>query len=102
MGYLPTTSGAKRREAEDYAHRLLSQLTHGISTTFQQDRKLLETVSAQINALAGQRDALTDQIENKQPSQGGKQVIQQMNTNWLLVVQTQLQKFQQRIHCYLK
>ena len=66
MGYLLTTSGAKkRREAENYAHRLLRQLTHEISTTFQQHQKLLETVLAQINALAARRDALTNQINNE-------------------------------------
>ena len=102
MGYLPTTSGTKRRDADDYARRLLRQLMHGISTTFQQDQELLETLSAQINALANRRNALTDQIENNQPSQGVEQAIQQSPTDWLLVVQTQLQKIQQRIHSYLK
>ena len=101
MGYLPNTSGAKRQEAEDYARRLLRQLKNGISTTFQQDQKLLETVSAQINALAERRKALTNQIENKQPSQGVEQAMQQTPTSWLLVVKTKLQKFQQRIHDYL-
>ena len=88
MGYLPATSGARRQEAEDYACRLLRQLTHRISTTFQQDQNLLETVSAQINALAERRNAFTDQIENKQPSKGVKHAIQQLPTDWLLVPQT--------------
>ena len=101
MGYLPNTSGAECREAEEYARQILRQLTNIISTTFQQDRKLLETVSAQINALAERHNALTNQIKNKQPSKGVKHAIQQSPTDWLLVLQTQLRKFQQRIQNYL-
>ena len=44
MGYRPTTSGAQRRAAVDYARRSLDPLTRGISTTFQLDQKRLETV----------------------------------------------------------
>ena len=59
---------------------------------------LLETVLAQINALMEQSTALNNQIEKKQPSNGVEHAIQQSPTDWL---QTQLQKFQQRIHCTL-
>ena len=99
MEYLLNTSGAKRQEEEEYALGLLCQLTNGISTTFQQDRKLLKTVLAQINALAERRNALvTNQIENKRHAQPVEQTIQQTPTSWLLHDQTQLQIFPKRPH----
>ena len=88
MGYLPATSGAKHQESEDYAHRLLRQLTHEISTTFQQDQQtLLKTLLAQVNALLDRQGALVDQIKNEHLSRVVEQAIQHTPTQWLLVIQ---------------
>ena len=89
MGYLPSTSGNKRQEAEDYARRLLWQLTHGISTTFQRDRQtLLKILSVQVNALTDRQGALVNQIKNEHPSRVVEQAIQHTPTKWLLIIQT--------------
>ena len=56
MGYRPTTAGAKRRDAEAYARKLLHELTRETKVFFKMDCKtLFETVSTQVNALTDQQ-----------------------------------------------
>ena len=65
MGFCLTTSDAKRQAVEDYACQRLNQLTHGISITFQQDRKLLETVLLTKQRRRDRRRRLLDDLRRK-------------------------------------
>ena len=73
--YRPTTSGVKRRAAEDYARQRLDQLTHGISTKFQQDRKLLETVLLTKQQRRDGRRRLLDNLQRKGVAAARKQYL---------------------------